>query len=85
MTSDAKFADPNVQFEILTARGNRWKLMPNINASNFTVLDGTSLESEGAVDLNDGAKICLRGKASGKTAMPLSVRIEEYNDSSDED
>jgi len=85
VSSDAKFADPNDQFEIVTARGNRWKLIPNINASNFTVLDGASLESAGSVDLDDGAKICLRGKASGKTAMPLSVKIEEFNDSDDED
>ena len=74
LSKDAKYADSVEQFRIVAGRLS-WKIKPNCGAANDTCLNDSVLEDESGETLADNDVISLRGKASGKTAMPLTVKI----------
>jgi serine/threonine protein kinase len=70
--TEARFAD-NHQFT-LERRGDEWWLLPPENETkNLTIVNGKQART--AVQLKQGDKIEICGKASGKTALPLIVDI----------
>lgn len=76
LSKDARYADSVEQFRIVAEKGS-WSIRPNCEAANYTCLNDVVLEDAAGEALSDGDVISLRGRASGKSAMKLAVRIGE--------
>mgnify|MGYP001414307788 CR=1 FL=1 len=69
---DGQFWDKNLQFS-LEPRNQDWVLVPNLSATNDTLVDGVAVTTE--IVLSDGILLSVGNQAKGIQKIPLTVRL----------
>lgn len=75
VSSESRFADSTCQFTVLV-NGNNWKIKSNVNAANYTAINGNGIADSNEYSITTGDIISVKGKTSGKVAMEIAVSVD---------